>query len=161
MVWKKAAPRGPAHVPQLVPSEVHGRPHFSSFIFLQTSVIRPVFESIKVVASWQRQVTVLAFSCSMITQCWMLSAVGGGTWLRMGGGVAATGCFFAAQPVRSTQTKRQTFLIPLFSLSPDRLSMAILVTRPKRRSTRPRTNPWLSFARRGRLHLLRDRGTGQ
>jgi hypothetical protein len=47
----------------------------------------------------------------------------------MGGGVAATGCFFAAQPVRSRQTKRQIFFMPLFSLSPDRLSMAILVTR--------------------------------
>jgi hypothetical protein len=31
--------------------------------------MRPVFESIKVVAGWHRQVTVLAFSCSMITQC--------------------------------------------------------------------------------------------
>src|SRR5260370_2415188 len=84
----------------------------------------------------------------------MVSAVGGGTWLRMGGGVAATGCFFAAQPVRSTQTKRQTFLIPLFSLSPDRLSMAILVTRPKRGSKRPLTNPCLSFPVNGRLRFL-------
>ena len=57
----------------------HHQSHFSSFIFLQTSVICPVFESIKVVAGWQRQVTVLAFSCSTTTQCWMISALGGGT----------------------------------------------------------------------------------
>jgi hypothetical protein len=111
------------------PTTGHDQSHFSAFIFLQTSVVCPVFESIKVVAGWQRQVTVLAFSSLTTTQCWMISAVGGGVWLRMGGGVAATGCFFAAQPVRSRQTKRQTFFMPLFSLSPDRLSMAILVTR--------------------------------
>jgi hypothetical protein len=111
----------------------HDQSHFSSFIFLQTSVVRPVFESITVVAGWQRQVTVLEFSCSTTTQCWMISAVGGGIWLRTGGGVAATGGFFAAQPVSSKQSPRQTFLMPLFSLSPDRLSMAILVTRPKAR----------------------------
>ena len=139
----------------------HDQSHLSSFIFLQTSVVCPVFESIKVVAGRQRQVTVLAFSCSTTTQCWMISAVEGGIWLRTGGGVAATGGFFAAQPVRNRPTKRQTFLIPLFSLSPDRLSMAILVTRPKRGAKRPRTNPWLSFAGRGRLRFLRDRGTCQ
>ena len=99
----------------------HDQSHFSSFIFLQTSVVRPVFESIRVVAGWQRQVTVLEFSCSTTTQCWMISAVGGGIWLRMGGGVAATGGFFAAQPVRSRQSPRHIFLMPLFSLSPDPL----------------------------------------
>src|ERR1700732_2472974 len=135
--------------------------HLSSFIFLQTSVICPVFESIRVVAGWQRQVTVLAFSCSTVTQCSMISAVGGGTWLRMGGGVAASGCFFAAQPVRTRHTQEANFLIPLFSLSPDRLSMAILVTRPERESKRPRTNPSLSLAARGRLRFLRDRGIWQ
>jgi hypothetical protein len=51
----------------------------------------------------------------------MISAVGGGIWLRMGGGVATTGGFFAAQPVRSRQNPRQIFLMPLFSLSPDPL----------------------------------------
>jgi len=80
----------------------------------------------------------------------------------MGGGVAATGGFLAAQPVRSRQTERQTFLMPLFSLSPDRLSMAILVTRPNRGSKHLRTNPWLSFAERGRLRFLRSpRALGQ
>ena len=88
---------------------------------MQTKVVCPVFESISVVAGWQRQVTVLEFSCSTTTQCWMRSAVGGGIWLRMGGGVAATGGFFAAQPVRNKQTNRHTFLIPLFSLSLDPL----------------------------------------
>ena len=115
----------------------HEQSHFSSFIFLQTSVVRPVFESIRVVAGWQRQVTVLEFSCSTTTQCWMISAVGGGVWLRMGGGVAATGGFFAVQPVRSRQSPRQTFLMPLFSLSPDRLSMAILVTHLRARVQAP------------------------
>jgi len=51
----------------------------------------------------------------------MISAVAGGIWLRMGGGVATTGGFFAAQPVRSRQNPRQIFLMPLFSLSPDPL----------------------------------------
>ena len=129
----------------------HDQSHLSSFIFLQTSVVCPVFESIKVVAGRQRQVTVLAFSCSTTTQCWTISAVEGGIWLRMGAGVGATGGFFAAQPVRNRPTKRQTFLIPLFSLSPDRLSMAILVTRPKGGSKRAETNACLNLAGRGRL----------
>jgi hypothetical protein len=47
----------------------------------------------------------------------------------------------------------------LFSLSPDRLSMAILVTRPKGGSKRARTNACLNVAGRGRLRCLRDRGT--
>jgi len=51
----------------------------------------------------------------------MISAVGGGIRLRMGGRVAATGGFFAAQPVRSRQSPKQTFLMPLFSLSLDPL----------------------------------------
>src|SRR5260370_21723337 len=83
-----------------------------------------------VVAGRQLHVTVLAFSCLTTTQCSIASAVGGGIWLRMGGGVAATGCFFAAQPASSRQNIRQAFLMPLFSLSRARLSMAILVTRP-------------------------------
>jgi len=86
--------------------------YFSSFIFLQTSVVCPVLESIRVVAGTQVQVTVLSFSCFTTTQCWMTSAVGGGVWLRTGGGVAATGGFFAAQPDRTRQTVRQAYLMP-------------------------------------------------
>jgi hypothetical protein len=52
--------------------------HCSSFIFLQTSVACPVFESITVVMGRHLQVTVLAFSCLTTTQCSMSSAVGGG-----------------------------------------------------------------------------------
>ena len=92
--------------------------HFSSFIFLQTSFVCPVFESITVVTGRQLQVTVLAFSCFTTTQCSMSSAVGGGNWLRIGGGVAATGCFFAVQPARSRQNTSQAFLMPfVFALS--------------------------------------------
>jgi hypothetical protein len=97
----------------------HSRSHCPSFTVLQTSRVCPVFESITVVTGRQLQVTVLAFSCLTTTQCSMSSAVGGGSWLRMGGGVAATGCFFAAQPARSKQNTRQAFLIhPFRSLWP-------------------------------------------
>ena len=105
--------------------------HFSSFVALQSSVVCPVFESITVFAGKQLQVTVLAFSCLSTTQCSISSAVGGGTWLRIGCGVAATGCFFAAQPARSRQNTSQAFLMPLFSLARAHLSMAILVTCPE------------------------------
>src|SRR5580693_1856318 len=64
-----------------------------------------------VFAGEQLQVTVLAFSCLSTTQCSMSSAVGGGTWLRMGGGVAATGVFFAAQPAKSKQSTSPAFLM--------------------------------------------------
>src|SRR5580693_2899956 len=64
-----------------------------------------------VFAGEQLQVTVLAFSCLSTTQCSMSSAVGGGTWLRMGGGVAATGVFFAAQPAKSRQNISPAFLM--------------------------------------------------
>ena len=117
--------------------------YLSSFIFLQTSVVCPVFESILVVAGTQLQVTVLAFSWLTTTQCSMVSAVGGGNWLRMGGGgggAAATGCFFAPHPAsRDGQSKsmRHTFLMPLFSLSPACLSMAILVTGHKEKAPLP------------------------
>src|SRR6266481_5299748 len=86
--------------------------HFSSFIFLQTSLVCPVFESITVVTSRQIQITVLAFSCLTTTQCSMRYAEGGGSRLRIGGGVGATGCFFPAQPARSRQNTSQTFLMP-------------------------------------------------
>jgi len=44
--------------------------------------------------------------------------MGGGNWLRIGGGVAATGCFFAVQPARSRQNTSQAFLMPfVFALS--------------------------------------------
>jgi hypothetical protein len=95
---------------------------------LQTKVVCPVFESITVFAGKQLQVTVLAFSCLTTTQCSMSSAVAGGIWLRMGGGVAATGGLFAAQADSSRQHTSQTFLMPLFSLCRARLSMATLVT---------------------------------
>ena len=85
--------------------------HFSSFIALQTSVVCPVLESITVFAGTQLQVTVLAFSCVVTTQCWIISAVGGGCWLRGGGGAAATGVFFAAQPARSRQNTSPAFLM--------------------------------------------------
>ena len=94
------------------------RSHFSSFVTLQTSLVCPVFESITVVKGRQLQVTLFAFSCLTTTQCSISSAVGGGNWLRIGGGVAATGCFFAAQPASSRQTTSQTFLMPsVFALS--------------------------------------------
>jgi len=57
---------------------------------------------------------VLAFSCLITTQCSMSSAAGEGSWLRMGGGVAATGCFFAAQPARSRQNTSQAFRMHRF-----------------------------------------------
>src|SRR5437588_10293224 len=92
--------------------------HLSSFIFLQTSLVCPVFESITVVTGRQLQVTVLAFSCFTTTQCSMSSAGGGGNWLRIGGGVDATGCLFAVQPARSRQDTSQAFLMPfVFALS--------------------------------------------
>src|SRR5713101_6977416 len=91
---------------------VCGPSHFSSFIFLQTSLVCPVLESITVVTSRQLQVTVLAFSCLTTTQCSMSSAVGGGIWLRIGSGVGATGCFFAAHPTRSRQNTSKAFLMP-------------------------------------------------
>jgi hypothetical protein len=75
-------------------------------------LVCPVFESITVVTGRQLQVTVLAFSCFTTTQCSMSSAIGGGNWLRIGGGVAATGCFFAVQPARSRQNTSQAFLMP-------------------------------------------------
>jgi hypothetical protein len=94
------------------------RSHCFSFIFLQTKVVCPVFEWMTVVSGRQLHVTVLAFSCLTTTQCSMSSARGGGTWLRIGGGVAATGCFFAAQPARSKQNTSQAFLMPfVFPLS--------------------------------------------
>ena len=95
-----------------LPFRLRARSHFSSFIFLQTSLVCPVFESITVVTSRQLQVTVLVFSCLITTQCSMSSAVGGGIWLRIGSGVGATGCFFAAQPTRSRQDTSKAFLIP-------------------------------------------------
>ena len=85
--------------------------YFSSLVVLHTSFVCPVFESITVVRGWQLQVTVLLFSCLTTTQCSISSAVAGGNWLRVGGGVAATGCFFAAHPARSKQNMRPTFLI--------------------------------------------------
>jgi hypothetical protein len=85
---------------------------------LQTSLVCPVFESMTVLWGKQLQVTVLLFSCLTTTQCSMSSAVGGGNWLRTGGGVAATGCFFAAQPARSKQNTKPAFLMPsVFALS--------------------------------------------
>jgi hypothetical protein len=105
-------------------------PHFSSFIFLQTSMVWRVFESITVVSGRQLQLTVLAFSCLTTTQCAMSSAMGGGAWLRIGGGAAATGGFFAAQPARSRQDNSPAFLMPFAFPSRARLSMRILVTRP-------------------------------
>lgn len=87
------------------------RLHCSSFIFLQTSVVCPVFESMVVLAGTQLQVTVFAFSCLVTTQCSIVSAVTGGAWLRIGGGVATAGCFFAAQPARSRQTTSQIFFM--------------------------------------------------
>ena len=109
---------GPRPMLKDLPSSLRSRSHFSSFIFLQTSLVCPVLESITVVTSRQLHVTVLAFSCLTTTQCSMSSAVGGGSWLRIGGGVAATGGFFAAQPTRSKQNTSQAFFMPfVFALS--------------------------------------------
>lgn len=77
--------------------------HWSSFIFLHTSVVWPVFESMRVLTARQLQVTVFAFSCEMITQCSMVSAFEGGIWLRVDAG--KTG-FLAAQPLRATHKAR-------------------------------------------------------
>jgi hypothetical protein len=126
---KRYGPR--PHAERTCSSTLQSRCHFSSFIVLHTSVVCPVFESITVFEGRQLQVTVLAFSCLTTTQCSMSSAMGGGSWLRTGGGVAATGCFFAAQPARSRQNTSQAFFMPLFCLSRARLSVAILVTRPQ------------------------------
>jgi hypothetical protein len=60
--------------------------YFSSGIFLQTTTICPVFESILVVTGRQRQNTVFAFSSFVTTQCSMSSAFGGGTRLRTAAG---------------------------------------------------------------------------
>lgn len=85
---------------------------------LQTSVVCPVFESITVFAGTQLQVTVLAFSCAVTTQCSITSAVGGGSWLRMGAGVGATVCFLAAQPTKSRQSNSPAFfMLSVFALS--------------------------------------------
>jgi len=73
----------------------------SSFIFLQTRMMCPVWESMRVIVGSQLQVTVLAFSCLVTTQCSIVSAEAGGKWLRIGGGAAAAGCFFVAQPLKS------------------------------------------------------------
>jgi hypothetical protein len=84
---------------------------------LQTSVVCPVFESITVFTGRQLQVTVLAFSCLTTTQCSITSALGGGIWLRIGGGVAAIGCFLAAQPARNRHnTSPAFFMLSVFAL---------------------------------------------
>jgi len=88
-----------------------------------------VFESITVVAGRQLQVTVLAFSCLTTTQCSMSSAVGGGSWLRMGGGLAATGSSSPRNWPEAGKIPAKLSSCSLFSLSRPRLSMAILVTR--------------------------------
>jgi hypothetical protein len=95
-----------------------GFSYFSSFIFLQTSVTCPVLESIRVVAGAQLQVTVLAFSCPVTTQCSIVSADDGGNWLRIGAGVATAGCFFAAQPPRSVDKNNPATARDLFILLP-------------------------------------------
>src|SRR5260370_36450609 len=92
-------------------SSLQSRSHFSSFIFLQTNLVCPVFESITVVTGRQLQVTVLAFSCLTTTQCSMSSAMGGGSWLRIGGCDVATGCLFAAPTARRRRNTSPAFLI--------------------------------------------------
>jgi hypothetical protein len=91
--------------------------HWSRGIFLQTMTVCPVLESIRVVTGTHRQDTVFAFSRLVTTQCSMTSAVGGGIWLFNGaggggaGGVAATGCFFAEQPIRHTSNMSHRFFM--------------------------------------------------
>src|SRR5258708_24591643 len=92
----------------LSPPALRARSHFSSFIFLQISLVCPVFESITVVTARQLQVTVLAFSCLITTQCSMSSAAGGGSWLRIGGGVGVTARLVAAQPAQMRDNPRPT-----------------------------------------------------
>jgi hypothetical protein len=75
----------------------------------------------RVVAGSQLQVTVLAFSSLVTTQCSMVSADGDGIWLRIGGAVAATGCFFAAQLLSSVhrsnpKAARAFFILSVFAL---------------------------------------------
>ena len=90
--------------------------YFFSGIFLHTITVYPVLESILVVTGRQRQETVLAFSCSVITQCSISSALGGGSWLRTcagaGGGVGTDGFCLAAQPTRngSNITRQRIFI---------------------------------------------------
>src|SRR6266852_8885313 len=81
--------------------------HFSSFIFLQTIAVCPVFESIFVVTGRQLQDTVFAFYCLITTQCSISSAVGGGIWLRIG----AIGRCLAAQPTKNRKEMSQSFFI--------------------------------------------------
>ena len=90
---------------------------FHAFISLQTSLVVFAYPGRAGVLCLGklRLVTVLAFSCFTTTQCSMSSAMGGGNWLRIGGGIAATGCFFAA---RSKQNTSQAFLMPfVFAVS--------------------------------------------
>src|SRR5258708_29130521 len=92
----------------LSPPALRARSHFSSFIFLQISLVCPVFESITVVTARQLQVTALAFSCLITTQCSMSSAAGGGSWLRIGGRGVATRGFLRARPATIPQHTAHT-----------------------------------------------------
>jgi hypothetical protein len=74
----------------------------------------PVLESMRVVTGSQRQETVFAFSCLVITQCSITSAEAGGIWLRIGAGAgaagwgAAAGFFLVAQPAKSRVQIKKT-----------------------------------------------------
>jgi hypothetical protein len=98
--------------------------YLSSFIFLQTISVLPVFESIFVVTGMHAQVTVLAFSSFTTTQCSMSSADAGGIWLFRGlicgagagagvggGGGAGAGGFLAAHPASNKTDTSQNFFI--------------------------------------------------
>jgi hypothetical protein len=94
--------------------------YLSSFIFLHTTAVFPVFESIFVVTGMQAQVTVLAFSSFTTTQCSINSADDGGIWLFRGftsGGGGGVGCgggaggFFAAQPASNKIATSQILFI--------------------------------------------------
>jgi hypothetical protein len=105
--------------------------HFSSFIFLQTIVMCPVFESILVVTGRQLQDTVFAFSCLTTTQCSISSADGGGSWLRIGrsiggDGDGATGGRLATQPIRKRKEMMQSFFIAIPTKFRDRNGRLVL-----------------------------------
>jgi hypothetical protein len=96
--------------------------YLSSFIFLQTISVFPVFESIFVVTGTHAQVTVLAFSSFTTTQCWINSADAGGIALFSGftcgatgggggGGAVTTAGFFGEQAESNKTDTSQNFFI--------------------------------------------------
>src|SRR5438552_11928818 len=103
--------------------------YFSSGIFLQTTTICPVFESILVVTGRQRQDTVFAFSSFVTTQCSISSAFGGGVRLRItrvGAEGVAAGLCLDAQPTTNRRDISHAFLIRIIRGIPRGSTIALL-----------------------------------